>query len=431
MTVIAVTGLQWGDEGKGKLVDLLGEFAGVAVRYQGGNNAGHTVVLGDRQIVLNLLPSGALREHVRCVLAQGMVIDPGVLLAEMSGIQESVGPLTPQRLSIARRAHVILPIHRAADSLSESVTDGSMVHIGTTLRGIGPAYQDKAGRRGIRMMDLVLDPAAIEKKLEAVHANWAPLFEKRGAVMPCIDETRDACLAWGERLAPFLCDTSLVLEEEMARGTNVLLEGAQGTLLDIDHGTYPYVTSSNSCVLGAPAGAGLAPRRIDGVLGISKAYTTRVGGGPFPTEEKGEVGERLRMTGHEFGSTTGRPRRCGWLDVAALRYAIRLNGVDTIALTKLDVLTGLPEVRVCTGYKVKGRLSSEIPLDMLDEAQPVYETVTGWKQDITGVRDLGELPSGCRRYLSKLEGWLGIPVNLVSVGPGRNETIMVRNPFRE
>jgi adenylosuccinate synthase len=431
MSVIVLAGLQWGDEGKGKLVDLLCEFATVSVRFQGGNNAGHTVVLGDEKSILNLLPSGALRENVRCLLCQGMVIDPSVLLEEIGRVESSLGPFSPSRLSIANRAHVILPLHRQADALSESATDGSSVFIGTTLRGIGPCYQDKAGRRGIRMIDLLGSPDDLRSRLETLHGYWAPRFEKMGKDLPDPSEALDLCLSWGEKLGPFITDTSLVLHEEIQKGSHVMLEGAQGTLLDIDHGTYPFVTSSNSCVLGAPAGAGLAPSRISGVLGVTKSYTTRVGEGPFPSEDTGEMGERMRRAGHEFGSTTGRPRRCGWLDIAALRYAVRLNGVSYLGITKLDVLTGIPELKVCTGYTLDGETLPEIPLDRMAEAVPVFETVPGWDEDVSDIRDLSELPTNARRYIDKIEGWLGVPACLVSVGPERNETIFVKNPFRD
>jgi adenylosuccinate synthase len=281
------------------------------------------------------------------------------------------------------------------------------------------------------MMDLTADRSDLAARLSVLHAHWEPIFRSRDARMPDERETLALCAGWGEVLGRYVRDTSRELEEQMRRGANVLLEGAQGTLLDVDHGTYPFVTSSNSCVLGAPAGAGLAPRRINAVLGITKAYTTRVGGGPFPTEQEGEVGDRLRVNGREFGSTTGRPRRCGWLDLAALRYAVRLNGVDFVAVTKLDVLTGLDEIRVCTGYRVGDETTDEIPLDRLDAAEPLYETLAGWDEEIAGVRDLRELPVACRKYLGRIESALGVPVHLVSVGPGRNETILVKNPFRE
>ncbi len=431
MSVIVLAGLQWGDEGKGKLVDLLCEFATVSVRFQGGNNAGHTVVLGDEKIILNLLPSGALRENVRCILSQGMVIDPSVLLDEIERVESGLGPFSPARLAIARRAHVILPLHRQADALSESATDGSSVFIGTTLRGIGPAYQDKAGRRGIRMVDLLGPDDDLRSRLDVLHGYWAPQFEKHGKDLPDPAEALELCRDWARQLGPFITDASLVLHSEIERGSNVMLEGAQGTMLDIDHGTYPFVTSSNSCTLGAPAGAGLAPSRISGVLGVTKAYTTRVGEGPFPTEDGGEMGERMRRAGHEFGSTTGRPRRCGWLDIAALRYAVRLNGVSYLGITKLDVLTGIPELRVCTGYSLDGETLPEIPLDRLSDASPVYESMPGWQEDITGIRDLPELPTPARRYVAKIESWLGVPACLVSVGPERNETIFLKNPFRD
>ena len=431
MSVIVLAGLQWGDEGKGKLVDLLCEFATVSVRFQGGNNAGHTVVLGEEKIILNLLPSGALRENVRCILSQGMVIDPSILLDEMKRVEKGIGPFTPERLAISHRAHVILPLHRQADALSESARDGSSVFIGTTLRGIGPTYQDKAGRRGIRMVDLISNPDTLLDRLNVLHGYWAPQFEKHGQPQPSASEAFDLCREWGGKLEPYITDASLTLHAEIEKGSHVMLEGAQGTMLDIDHGTYPFVTSSNSCVLGAPAGAGLAPSRIGGVLGVTKAYTTRVGEGPFPSEDAGEMGERMRRAGNEYGSTTGRPRRCGWLDIAALRYAVRLNGVSYLGITKLDVLTGIPELKVLTGYTLDGETLPEIPLERMAEATPVFETVPGWEEDITGVRDLSELPTNARRYVGKIEGWLGVPSCLVSVGPERNETIFVKNPFRD
>ena len=416
---IAVLGAQWGDEGKGKVVDLLTPQFSVVARYQGGHNAGHTVFVGETKIILRLLPSGILHPHVTCVIGNGVVIDPQALFAEIDELGR-YGYQIASRLLIAERAHLILPYHRELDLLSEARRGERK--IGTTSRGIGPAYEDKVGRRGIRVCDL-FDRAGLEQEIrENVQArnrlirdstlDWKPLF--------------DQMLAYGERLKPWVADVSLFLAQTTAAGRSILFEGAQGTLLDIDHGTYPFVTSSNSTIGGVCTGLGVSPKAINGVLGVVKAYATRVGEGPMPTELLGASGDRLRESGKEFGSVTGRPRRCGWYDAVVARYATRINGLDSVALTKLDVLDGLEEIKVCTGYRYGDGLLTEWPADLnvLARCEPVYETLPGWTGSSFGVTRFGELPRDAQRYVSFLEEVSGVPVSIVSTGSGRHDTII-------
>jgi adenylosuccinate synthase len=428
MAVVVVVGAQWGDEGKGKIVDLYTRDADVVVRYGGGANAGHTLVVGGEKVVVHLLPSGILHPTTRCFLAQGTVVDPAVLLREIDEVAArgllGAGPFGGDRLFISDRAHVVLPQHQVIDRLREQGAGA----IGTTKRGIGPAYEDKAGRRGVRIGDLLV-PARFSRKLEANLAAWEPVARALGGDLPSFAEIRDAYLAHGERLRPYVCDTSRRIGEAIAGGARVLLEGAQGTLLDVDHGTYPFVTSSNTTAGGACAGAGIGPTAISKVIGITKAYATRVGGGPFPTELFGPEGDRLREVGAEFGATTGRPRRCGWLDVPALRYAVRINGIGALAVTKLDVLSGLPEVKVCVAYELDGQRIDEPPAEDIERLVPVYESLPGWKEDLSAARSLAELPAAARAYVARVEALAGCEVTLVSVGADREQTLQLAPVF--
>jgi adenylosuccinate synthase len=416
---IAVLGAQWGDEGKGKVVDLLTpQFAFVA-RYQGGHNAGHTVYVGDTKIILRLLPSGILHSHVTCVIGNGVVIDPEALFAEIEELGR-FGYDVDGRLIVSEKAHVILPYHRELDLLAEARRGERK--IGTTSRGIGPAYEDKIGRRGIRVCDLA-DRAALEQDIrENVQARNRLIKEST------VDwrELFDRMVAYGEQLKPWVADVSLVLARANAAGQPILFEGAQGTLLDIDHGTYPFVTSSNSTIGGVCTGLGVSPKMINGILGVVKAYSTRVGEGPMPTELLGPSGDRLRDSGKEFGSVTGRPRRCGWYDAVVVRYAARINGLDSVALTKLDVLDALDEIHVCTGYRRGTDLLTEWPADLnvLAQCEPVYEKLPGWSRPTSGVTRYENLPREAQRYVSFLEEATGVPVSIVSTGSGRGDTII-------
>jgi adenylosuccinate synthase len=428
MANVVIVGAQWGDEGKGKVVDLYTEFADVVVRFGGGANAGHTLVVDGQKVVTHLIPSGVLRGRgKRCVLADGMVIDPKTLLDEIAELKAR-GLLADDRdLLVSTQAHVILPLHREIERLREQ----GPAAIGTTRRGIGPAYEAKVGRRGVRMADL-LDPERLRALIESAHDEAAPLLAARGGIPPSIDETLEAYLGHGDKLRRYLADTSRFVYDEMKRGRHVLFEGAQGALLDVDRGTYPYVTSSSCLAGGACTGAGVGPTAISAVIGIAKAYATRVGGGPFPTELTDALGDRLRDEGGEYGATTGRPRRCGWLDVAALRLAARWNGLSGIALTKLDVLRGMKRVKVCAGYKLGSEERDELPTDPRDiaRATPVYEELDGWDGDTRQVRDVDGLPPAARKYVRRIEELVGVEISLISVGPGRAETIVLRNPFR-
>ena len=422
MPATVVVGAQWGDEGKGKVVDLLTPFAEVVVRYAGGANAGHTLVVRGEKIVLHLVPSGILHPGQECIIGQGCVVDPGTLLEEIDLLEER-GIATKERLWVADRAHVVMPQHRLADGLREQADP----KIGTTKRGIGPAYEDKVGRAGLRIGDLVRP--GLEAKVAANLASWSARIEALGGTTPSADEVTAELRAHGERLRPYVADGARRAGDAVARGAKVLLEGAQGTMLDIDYGTYPFVTSSSATSGGACTGGGVAPTRIERVIGIAKAYATRVGGGPFPTELHGEAGESLRRAGAEFGATTGRPRRCGWLDVPALRFAARVNGMTSIALTKLDVLTGMPTLQLAVAYRLDGETIDEPPFDGLERVEPVYESHEGWTEDVTHCRSLDELPSNARKYLARIEALVGCPIGVVSVGPDRDQTIGLVDPF--
>jgi adenylosuccinate synthase len=430
VTTLVAVGAQWGDEGKGKLVDWLAPRAQLVVRFQGGNNAGHTLVVDGEQTILHVVPAGVLNPATVNVIGPGVVVDPAGLLGELEALKQKGALRDPSRVRVSGRAHLILPWHTALDKAREEAARGRA--IGTTGRGIGPAYEDKVARRGIRVADL-LRPEALEEALGWIaeqknfelegYYHWAPVDS---------GQLYRQCLALGRELEPYVDHTERTLEAALRDGKHLLFEGAQGTFLDIDHGTYPYVTSSN-CVAGAVcAGAGIGPTRIDRVLGITKAYTTRVGGGPFPTEETGELGTKLRERGAEFGATTGRIRRCGWLDAVMLREAATVNGFTQLAINKLDVLSGMPELRIATAYRINGKLTEDFPMTLpeIEQAEPVYETLPGWDEDVTGARCYEDLPGDARRYVERVEALAGVPVEIVSIGPGRDATISRAEPFR-
>jgi adenylosuccinate synthase len=424
MPAIVIVGAQWGDEGKGKATDLLGDSVDYVVRYQGGNNAGHTVVIGAETYALHLLPSGVLSSRATPVIGNGVVIDPAVLLAEIDGIQAR--GISCDGLLISASAHLIMPHHVALDKVTERYL--GQAKIGTTGRGIGPAYSDKAARMGIRVQDL-FDPAILRQKLELVlrekNQLLTKVYNRRGIDAGAVAEEY---LGYGERLSRYLADTGLVLNQALDTGQVILLEGAQATLLDVDHGTYPFVTSSSPAAGGACAGSGIGPTRITKVIGILKAYTTRVGAGPFPTEQTDARGEWLRTTGGEYGVTTGRERRTGWFDAVIARYATRVNGITDYFITKLDVLSGLDKVPVCVSYEIDGTFHDEIPMTQTEfhHAKPVYEYLDGWDGDISGARSLTDLPAGARRYVEALQDMIGAPVCAVGVGARRDQTLQLR-----
>ncbi|MES1176082.1 MAG: adenylosuccinate synthase [Myxococcales bacterium] len=430
MSSVVIVGAQWGDEGKGKIVDIYMEFADVVVRYAGGPNAGHTLVVGDEKIVVRLLPSGILRQNTQCILGQGMVIDTEVLLGEIDELKRRGHEKVEERLVVSDRAHLILPYHVLIDTLREGAAPSDKA-LGTTKKGIGPTYEDKVKRVGVRAGDL-RDLKAMAARISYAMEAWAPTVKALGGELPTLQSVMSKLEAHAARIVPMLAHTSEIVDNAIKAGKRVMLEGAQGTLLDVDHGTYPFVTSSSAGAGGAPSGAGIGPNRINTVLGITKAYTTRVGTGPFPTELDDSDGKHLRDVGVEFGSVTGRPRRTGWLDLPALRYAARVNGIDGLALTKLDVLTGMDRIRVCVAYDTpQGRVES-FPIDQLDPPgtiQPVYVDLPGWTERLENVRVLDELPATARAYVRFIEEKAGVPVFLVSVGPRRSETIMLHNPF--
>lgn len=423
MAAVVIVGAQWGDEGKGKITDYLAEKADMVVRYQGGSNAGHTVVVNGQEYRLHLIPSGILYPGKTCVIGNGVVVDPEVLVQELEGLEARGVDVSGLRISQA--AHLVLPYHRLLDGLDEDRRGGG--RIGTTRRGIGPAYLDKVARRGLRVIDLY-NPQRFRQQLAD---NLAAVNETLAAAgQPTLDPDllAERYLGLGEKLKPFVTDTSLLINRALDAGAKVIFEGAQGTLLDLDHGTYPYVTSSYPVAAGACLGSGVGPTRIDRVIGVVKAYCTRVGEGPFPTELSGEEGECLRERGREYGTTTGRQRRCGWLDAVALRYAVRVNGLTGLAVTKLDVLDCLPVVKVAVAYRYKGEVMKEFPLDLavLSGCQPVYEEMEGWQEPIQEARSLEDLPAAARRYVARLEELSGVPVVLLAVGPQRHQTICLQ-----
>jgi adenylosuccinate synthase len=423
MPNIVVVGTQWGDEGKGKVVDVITPHVNVVVRFQGGNNAGHTVVVGREKYVLHTIPSGILHNGCRCVIGCGVVVDPGSLIEEMESLVQR-GVTLDGNLYISKNAHLIMPYHPALDRASEAHLGKR--RIGTTGKGVGPAYVDKAARMGIRMADL-LDERLFREKLEANLAFKNRLLRDfYDAETFGVEAILNQYLRYAGWLAPYITDTALLLSKWIDSGYSVLFEGAQATMLDIDHGTYPYITASSTTAGGAATGTGVPPTKIHGVLGVAKAYSTRVGGGPFPTEMTGKLAEQIRARGNEYGSTTGRPRRCGWFDGVVLRYAVRINGCETVALTKLDVLDQCETVRVCTGYRWRGDVITDFPEEetAMGELEPVYEDISGWMSSTVGAKNEADLPAKARRYLERLEELIGVPFCLISTGAQRDETIL-------
>ncbi|MGB9699179.1 MAG: adenylosuccinate synthase [Thermodesulfobacteriota bacterium] len=429
MANIVIVGMQWGDEGKGKVVDLLTEYADVVVRFQGGNNAGHTVVVGEQTIILHLIPSGALYADKKCVIGNGVVVDPQVLLQEIDELRKLGHFKSDEQLLLSEDAHLIMPYHKLLDVARERLKGEGK--IGTTGRGIGPAYEDKVAREGIRVGDL-FDKDVFRKKLAA------NLAIKNSFLTSCLnekgfdlEEIYKEYTGYAERLKKYVRNTSIFINQQIRNGRHILFEGAQGTHLDVDHGTYPFVTSSNTVAGGACTGAGIGPTKITEVIGVSKAYTTRVGSGPFPTELKDEIGQRIRERGREFGATTGRPRRCGWLDIPLLKDAIRLNGLSGIALTKMDVLSEFATIKICTAYKYGTEVIEEVPssVEMLAKCEPIYEEFPGWKTELRNFRKFEDLPKPAQDYIKHIEDLTETEVILVSVGERREETILLRNPF--
>lgn len=424
MSNLIVLGAQWGDEGKGKMVDLFSDRFDVVVRYQGGHNAGHTVYIGEKKYVLKLIPSGILHSGVRAVIGNGVVVDPAALVEEMDTLI-AAGVDVQSQLAISNRAHVIFPFHRLAERISEGRED--RVPIGTTSRGIGPAYEDKIGRRGIRIADL-LDEASFDALYDCLAADKATIAAAFRINNPFdFSAVKEQYRAFTRRIAPLVCDTARLVNQAISDKKNVLFEGAQGTMLDVDHGTYPFVTSSSAAAGGACTGAGVAPTRIDGIIGVSKAYITRVGSGPFPSEDTGEAGERIRKAGNEFGSVTGRPRRCGWFDVPLLRYTAMVNGFDSLIVTKLDVLDELDEIPVCVGYETDGRRVDDMPATNreIETIRPVFEKLPGWHQSTRGTSNYSDLPQRAKDYIAFLAEKSGVEVGCVSTGPERTETMIL------
>jgi adenylosuccinate synthase len=431
--IIVIIGAQWGDEGKGKVVDLLADRFDIVSRYQGGHNAGHSVYVGEKAFVLRLLPSGIIHEDKTCVLGNGMVIDPKAFFEEVDQMEAQGIPVTPDRLKVSSRAHLIMPYHRALDHTSEERLGNEK--IGTTLRGIGPAYEDKAGRRGIRVAD-ALSPEVLKLRIERNLEEANRIIVLYGQPPLFADDIYREISPLVERLRPFVCETSHFLAQARNEKKKILLEGAQATLLDVDHGTYPYVTSSNPTAGGASVGAGIPPHHITGVLGIVRTYATRVGEGPFPTEmlnEEEDMANLIRKRGNEYGSVTRRPRRCGWFDAVATRYAAELNGFDSIALTKLVVLDALDEIQVCPAYDVDGRRVDTFPAVAQDlrQIKPIYETLPGWKTETVGITEFGELPEKARDYVEFLSAQVGVEIGLISTGPEREQTIILKDSLME
>jgi adenylosuccinate synthase len=428
MSNIVIVGAQWGDEGKGKIVDSLSEKADVIARYQGGNNAGHTVVINNEKFILHLIPSGILRKGKTCIIGNGVVVDPASLIEEIEKLKGR-GVKVDKNLLLSKNAHLIMPYHMAIDRESERCRGNK--NIGTTGRGIGPAYADKMARRGIKVVDL-LHPSTFREKLSVNLPDINFLLEKRYRVSGFkIEDIYRAYMVYAKKLAAYIADTDIIINEMISQKRNVLFEGAQGTLLDIDHGTYPYVTSSSSIAGGACTGLGIGPTKISKVLGIVKAYTTRVGSGPFPTEMKGALGEEIREKGGEYGATTGRPRRCGWLDIVVLRHAARINGLTGVAITKLDVLDSIKTLKICTSYKHRGKIYKEFPkeIGIIEGCTPLYEEVKGWSTSTVGITDFGKLPHAAKAYIRKIQSLLGVEIQLISTGQKRDEIIQIKHPF--
>ena len=429
MSNTVVVGTQWGDEGKGKVVDLLTAKADLVVRFQGGNNAGHTLVVEGQQFIFHIIPSGILYEDKKCLIGNGLVVDPEVLLEEIESLKEAGIEISPKRLSLSDKAHIIMPYHKAIDVAREVFKGGDK--IGTTGRGIGPCYEDKMARTGVRAIDLT-EPETLEQKVRANLKEKNFFLTKFFNAEPLgLKPILDKYLLMAEKLKLFITDVSLELDQALKANKNILFEGAQGTHLDVDHGTYPYVTSSNPVSGAVCAGAGIGPNQLHHVIGIVKAYTTRVGAGPFVTELTDETGDYIQERGKEFGATTGRRRRCGWLDLAVVRDSARLNGLNSLAITKLDVLTGLEKLQVCVGYELEGKQINYRPASLKKMALcvPIYKEMPGWQEDISQARRMDQLPATAQDYLKTIEEIAGIPMSIISVGPGREETIMVQNPF--
>ncbi len=427
MATAMVLGTQWGDEGKGKIVDYLAQKADVVIRSQGGNNAGHTVVVDDKAFALRLLPSGILFSDKTCIIGSGVVVNPEVLLQELDGMKEK--GVTISKLEISTRAHVIMPYHIRIDEEDEKLKGDAK--IGTTKNGIGPCYADKINRVGIRIGDL-MDKDIFAKKLRVNLKLKNRLFETYyGCQGFDFDTIYQEYLGYADRIRPYVKDTNYSANVYINEGRKVLFEGAQATMLDIDHGTYPFCTSSNPTAGGACTGSGVGPRRMENIVGVVKAYTTRVGAGPFPAEQNNEIGEYLRNTGHEFGTVTGRPRRCGWLDTAVVKYAAMLNSLDYLAITRLDILDDLDTIKICTGYRHNGQLLPEYPasLEVLEQVEPVYEEMPGWKTDISACKTYDELPEAARKYVERTSELVGVPLGIVSVGPNRSQTIILQTIF--
>lgn len=429
MPNVVVVGTQWGDEGKGRVVDLIAEKVDLVVRYQGGNNAGHTIVTNGKSIVLHHLPSGILRDDKVSLIGNGVVVDPKILLEEIEALKKGGYSVSPDKLIISDKVHVIMPYHKMIDISREKLLGKNK--IGTTGRGIGPVYEDKYGRRGIKISDLI-DPEAFSKRLKAVlDERNLYLTKVLGGEAIDFDEIYNEYSKYGEAIKPYVGDVAKILFDSINSNQNILFEGAQGTLLDIDFGTYPYVTSSNAGSGGVCVGTGVAPKSIDYVVGVTKAYTTRVGEGPFPSEETGQVEQRLREEGGEYGATTGRSRRCGWLDIVALNYATRVNGISAFALTKLDVLSGFETVKICTAYKYKGNVIKEFPTstDMLEHCEPVYEEMDGWSEELSEIRCHEDLPLNARKFLARIEELTNVPTWLISIGPSREMYFELRDLY--
>jgi adenylosuccinate synthase len=429
MANVAIIGAQWGDEGKGKIVDLFTEDADIVVRYQGGNNAGHTLVVDGEKTVLHLVPSGALHPNKLCVIGNGVVVDPEILIEEIRELQAHGHLQSDEQLRISEQAHLIMPYHKAIDLARERLRGKGK--IGTTGRGIGPAYEDKVARVGIRFIDLLEEDTLrdkLERNIEEKNFYLKAILNEKALDFAAIHQSYSD---YREKLKAFVTNTGVLLDREIRAGKRVLFEGAQGTLLDVDHGTYPYVTSSSTIAGGACSGSGVGPQHIQQVIGISKAYTTRVGSGPFPTELDGPEGDTLRREGAEFGATTGRSRRCGWFDAVGIRHAVRMNGMTGIALTKLDVLTGFKKIPICTAYRYQGQRIDEFPASakVMQHAVPVYEEMDGWDDPLDHVRNFTDLPPSAQRYVRRIESIVGTEIILVSVGPGREQTILLKNPF--
>ena len=429
MANVAIIGAQWGDEGKGKIVDLFTQDADIVVRFQGGNNAGHTLVVDGKKTVLHLIPSGALHPEKLCVIGNGVVVDPEILLEEIAELKRNGYLRNDSLLRLSEEAHLIMPYHKAIDQARERLRGKGK--IGTTGRGIGPAYEDKVARIGIRFVDLLEEDTfrdKLRRNIEEKNIYLRAILKEKTLDY---NEIHDSYVEYRKGLKPYITNTSLLIDREIRAGKRVLFEGAQGTLLDVDHGTYPYVTSSSTVTGGVCTGAGIGPQHIHHVIGISKAYTTRVGSGPFPTELEGPQGEKLKKEGVEFGATTGRPRRCGWFDAVGVRHAVRVNGLSGVALTKLDVLTGFKKISICTAYRCDGAIHREFfaSSKMMERAQPVYEEMDGWETPLSDAREFSDLPANAQKYVRRLEEILQTEVILVSVGPGREQTVMLKNPF--